>query len=96
MISELMKKVYSDTELKALILNFLMRKVRWGERYFPIDTLANWLGQTVQNNGKNVRRKIDKLAKEGYLILWKRNSTASLNPRMRREIVEYVEKNLEE
>ncbi len=91
-----MKRNYPDGELKALILNFLMRKTRWGERYFPIDTMANWLGQVVQNNGKNVRKKVDELAKEGFLILWKRNTTASLNPRAKHEIVEYVEKNLRE
>jgi hypothetical protein len=96
MISVLMKREYSDQELKALILNFIMRKGRWGEHYFPIDTMAKWLGQVVQNNGKNVRKKVDELAKDGYLILWKRNTTASLNPRAKREIVEFIEKYLVE
>lgn len=96
MISVLMKREYSDQELKALILNFIMRKGRWGEHYFPIDMMAKWLGQVVQNNGKNVREKVDKLAKDGYLILWKRNTTASLNPRARREIVEFIDKYLVE
>lgn len=96
MISVLMKREYSDQELKALILNFIMRKGRWGEHYFPIDTMAKWLGQVVQNNGKNVREKVDKLTKDGYLILWKRNTTASLNPRARREIVEFIDKYLVE
>lgn len=94
MISVLMKREYSDQELKALILNFIMRKGRWGEHYFPIDTMAKWLGQVVQNNGKNVRKKVDELAKDGYLILWKRNTTASLNPRAKREIIEFIEKYL--
>jgi hypothetical protein len=96
MISVLMKREYSDQELKALILNFIMRKGRWGEHYFPIDTMAKWLGQVVQNNGKNVRKKVDELAKDGYLILWKRNTTASLNPRAKREIIEFIEKYLVE
>jgi hypothetical protein len=91
-----MKSEYSDTELKALILNFIMRKGRWGEHYFPIDTMANWLGQVVQNNGKNVRKKVKELSKEGFLILHKVNTTASLNPRMKREIMEYIERNLTE
>lgn len=47
-----------DEELKALILNFIMRKGRLGEHYFPIDTMSNWLGQVVKNNGKNVRKKV--------------------------------------
>ncbi|MEM3136347.1 MAG: hypothetical protein QXW37_06460 [Candidatus Nitrosotenuis sp.] len=96
MISVLMKREYSDQELKALILNFIMRKGRWGEHYFPIDTMAKWLGQVVQNNGKNVRKNVDNLAKDGYLILWKRNTTASLNPRAKREIIEFIEKYLVE
>ncbi|CDI06250.1 hypothetical protein NITUZ_40416 [Candidatus Nitrosotenuis uzonensis] len=96
MISVLMKREYPDQELKALILNFIMRKGRWGEHYFPIDTMAKWLGQVVQNNGKNVRKKVDELAKDGYLILWKRNTTASLNPRAKREIIEFIEKYLVE
>ncbi|WP_048196601.1 hypothetical protein [Candidatus Nitrosotenuis uzonensis] len=91
-----MKREYPDQELKALILNFIMRKGRWGEHYFPIDTMAKWLGQVVQNNGKNVRKKVDELAKDGYLILWKRNTTASLNPRAKREIIEFIEKYLVE
>ena len=96
MISVLMKREYSDPELKALILNFIMRKGRWGEHYFPIDTMANWLGQGVQNNGKNIRKKVKELANEGFLILHKGNTTASLNPRMKKEIMEYIENNLVE
>ncbi|HXG06328.1 MAG TPA: hypothetical protein VNI77_03270 [Nitrososphaera sp.] len=72
-----------DEELKALILNFIMRKGRLGEHYFPIDTMSNWLGQVVKNNGKNVRKKVKELAQDGYLILHKGNTTASLNPQAR-------------
>ncbi len=96
MLSVLMKRVYSDDELKALILNFVMRKGRWGEHYFPIDTMSNWLGQVVKNNGKNVKKKVKDLAKEGFLILHKVNTTASLNPRLKQEIIEYIERNLVE
>ena len=94
MLSVLMKRDYSDEELRALILNFIMRKGRWGEHYFPIDTMANWLGQVVRNNGKNVRKKVKDLAKEGFLILHKVNTTASLNPRLKNEIMGYIERNL--
>lgn len=96
MLSVLMKIEYSDSELRAEILNFIMRKGRWGEHYFPIDTMANWLGQVVKNNGKNIRKKVKELAKEGYLILHKVNTTASLNPRLKREIEEYVQRNLKD
>lgn len=96
MPSVLMKRDYSDEELRALILNFTMRKGRWGEHYFPIDTMANWLAGVVRNNGKNVRKKVKDLAKEGYLILHKVNTTSSLNPRLRKEIMDYIERNLRE
>ena len=89
-----MRREYSDEALKALILNFIMRKGRWGEHYFPIDTMANWLGQVVKNNGKNIKKKVKELANEGYLILQKGNTTASLNPRLKHEIMEYIENNL--
>jgi hypothetical protein len=91
-----MRREYPDEELKALILNFIMRKGRWGEHYFPIDTMANWLGQVVKNNGKNIKKKVKELANDGFLILHKGNTTASLNPRMKREIVEYIERYLRE
>lgn len=96
MPSVLMKRDYADEELKALILSFIMRKGRWGEHYFPIDTMANWLAQVVRNNGKNVRKKVKDLAKEGFLILHKVNTTSSLNPRLRQEIMDYIERNLRE
>ena len=94
MISVLMKRDYPDNELRTLILNFLMRKGRWGEHYFPIDTMTNWLGQVVRNNGKSVRKKVKELAREGFLILHKVNTTASLNPRVKGEIMEYIARNL--
>jgi hypothetical protein len=91
-----MRKEFSDEELKALILNFIMRKGRWGEHYFPIDTMSNWLGQVVKNNGKNVRKKVKELASEGYLILHKGNTTASLNPQAKKQIMEYIDRYLRE
>jgi hypothetical protein len=91
-----MKRDYADEELKALILNFIMRKGRWGEHYFPIDTMSNWLGQVAKNNGRNVRKKIKELASEGYLLLHKGNTTASLNPQAKKQIMEYIEKYLKE
>jgi hypothetical protein len=91
-----MRIEYDDVELRAEILNFIMRKGRWGEHYFPIDTMANWLGQVVKNNGKNIRKKVKDLAKEGFLILHKVNTTVSLNPRLKREIEEYIQRNLKD
>lgn len=94
MVSVPMKREYPDQELKALILNFIVRKGRWGEHYFPIDTMSNWLGQVVKNNGKNVRKKVKELANEGYLMLHKGNTTASLNPKAKKQIMEYIDRHL--
>lgn len=91
-----MKRDYPDEELKALILNFIMRKGRWGEHYFPIDTMSNWLGLVVKNNGKNVRKKVKELAQDGYLLLHKGNTTASLNPQAKKQIMEYIDRYLRE
>ena len=96
MVSVPMKRDYSDEELKALILNFIMRKDRWGEHYFPIDAMSNWLGQVVKNNGKNVRKKIKELAHDGHLILHKGNTTASLNPQAKQQIMEFIDRYLRE
>jgi hypothetical protein len=58
--------------------------------------MANWLGQIVKNNGKNIKKKVKDLSNEGFLILHKGNTTASLNPRMKREVEEYIERNLKD
>jgi len=47
--------------------------------------MTNWLGQVVKNNGRNVRKKVKELAKDGYLILHKGNTTASLNPQAKQQ-----------
>ncbi len=91
-----MKREYSDEELKALILNFIFRRGRWGKHYFPIDTMKNWLSQVVQNNGKNIEKKIKELVNDGFLILHKKKTTASLNPHMRQEIMNYIRSSLRE
>ena len=87
-----MRRDYSDEELKALILNSIMRKGRWGEHYFPIDTMSDWLSQVV----KNVRKKVKDLARDGYLLLHKGNTTASLNPQAKQQIIEYIDRYLKE
>jgi hypothetical protein len=34
--------------------------------------MSNWLGQVVKNNGKNVRKKMKELAKDGYTLFFTR------------------------
>jgi len=76
----------SDEQVKAAILEFLVKKGRWGAHYFPIDTMANWMSRKVERDGKRVRASLKELAKQGYIILHKRGGTASLNPALAPQI----------
>jgi len=80
----------TDAEIKADIMNRLLRKHCWGAKYLPIDTIINWLSKQTKKNGKRVRKCIEELAKEGYTLLHKKGKTISLNPVRSREVVEYV------
>jgi len=64
--------ILTDEEVDAAILEFLLKKGRWGRHYFPLDTLVNWLGRKIGRNGKRVRKRIAKLTNKGYLILHKK------------------------
>ncbi len=70
----------TDEQLRAVIMEFLLQKGRWGAHYFPIDTMINWIGRKVKKNGKRVERTIKDLVKDGYLFLHKKGGTVSLNP----------------
>jgi len=81
---------FTDTEVKAAILSFLDKKGRSGAHYFPLDTIVKWLGRKVKRNGKRVRKCVEELAQEGYILFHKRGETISLNPVRSRDIIEYV------
>lgn len=85
-----MRREYSHSELKALILDWLQRHGRWGAHYYPIDTLVNKLSHAVKNNGKRIRRVVKELIREGYTLVHKGGKTVSLNPPKNQEIAEYV------
>jgi len=80
----------TDSEVKAAILSFLEKKGRWGAHYFPLDTVVNWLGRKVRRDGKRVRKCIEGLVREGYVLVHKKGNTLSLNPARSKEIVEYI------
>ena len=80
----------SDREVKAAILEFLIKKGRWGAHYFPTDTLVNWMGRKVEKEGKRVKACLKELANEGYILLHKKGETASLNPAMIEKIQEMI------
>jgi hypothetical protein len=88
------KRDFTEKQLKAHVLEFLRRQERWGARYFPLDTLVNWIGKGMKRNGKEVRSSIKELVKDSYILVWKRGDTISLNPLHIREINEFVDKYL--
>ena len=85
-------KEWIAEEIKADLMNRLLRRNCWGARYLPLATLVNWLSRKVRRNGRRVRDAVDQLIKEGYLISHKKDATISLNPARSKEIVEYIEK----
>jgi len=87
-----MRRDYSDSEVRALILDWLVRHGRWGAHYFPLDTLVNKLSHAVKNDGKRVRRFVKELVQEDYLLVHKGGETISLNPSMNRAILECIER----
>lgn len=89
------KRELTDVDIKADIMNKLLRKNCWGGKYLPLDSLVNWLGKRVKRDGKRVRRLIRVLVNEGYLLLHKGGKTVSLNPIMSKEVIEYVEKSID-
>jgi len=87
-----MRRDYADSELRALILDWLERHGRWGAHYFPLDTLVNKLSHVVKNDGRRIRRMVKELLDEGYILTHKRGETISLNPTRSKEIAEYIKK----
>jgi len=85
----------TDEEIKADIMNKLLRKNCWGAKYLPLDSVVNWLAKRVKRNGKRVRRIVRELVNDGYLLLHKRGQTVSLNSTMSKEIVDYIERVIE-
>ena len=62
----------------------------WGAHYYPLDTLINSLSQAVKSNGRRVRRIVEELLEEGYILAYKKGETVSLNPSRSRDIVEWI------
>ena len=81
-------------EIKAEVCWRLKRRNCWGAKYLPVDTLVDWLGRLVKDNGKRVHMAIDVLIKEGFLLVHKKRRTVSLNPRKVHEIEALLEEHI--
>ena len=80
----------NDDQLKAAIMEFILKKGRWGAHYYPIDTLVNFLGRKIRKDGKRVKAAIRVLVNGRYLLVHKRGDTISLNPARSKEIMDLL------
>ena len=89
-----MRRDYTDSEVRALILDWLERHGRWGAHYFPLETLVNKLSHAIKNDGKRIRSTVKELLKEEYILPHKGGNTISLSPQRSKEITEYIRNTL--
>ena len=82
----------SDEEVMAMILNFLLKRGRWGGKYYNRQKLTRYLGIQVLNDGKRVGKRLDELLNERLVRQSKKGSTVSLNPHRSAEITAFIEK----
>jgi len=87
-----MKVAISRLEIKAQILNILERRGCWGSCQIPKDTIINWLGKKVLDNGKSVSKVIDDLWQDRLIWYHNKQETISLNPHRKQEIYDYIDK----
>jgi len=75
-----LKREFSDDELMAQIVSYLWDQGAWGERYKNYTQMKNRLSKVVNNNGKNVERKVKMLSSKNWITIKKNGDTISLNP----------------
>lgn len=78
-------------EIEAMILHKLARRGAWGEAYVPHDTLIRHMAKKIKRDEKQVRKIMDSLLQQGFLIPHKGGNTVSLNPSRRAEILRILE-----
>ena len=71
----------SDYEIKKALIEFLLKKGRWGSNYFPLESLINWFSKKVERDGKKVKECIKKLVKSEIFLIHKKGNAISLNPK---------------
>lgn len=89
------KEELTTREIEAAILHKLARRGAWGEAYIPHDTLVRRMAKKIKKDGRRIRKILDVLIKEGYLIPHKGGKTVSLNPSRKVEILMIVKDYLE-
>lgn len=82
---------FNDREIIATIFHKLARKGAWGEAYLPYDTVTRWIMKKIKRDGKRVRKIVDSLVHDEYLIPHKGGKTISLNTGRKGEIVGIIQ-----
>lgn len=76
-------------KLKIHILRKLYRHGKIGESYTPIDNLRHGLPQS-ERNMRIIEETVKGLHSLGFVLLWKKDTTISLNPRALDKIKEII------
>ena len=84
--------ILSDEEVMALILNFLLKRGRWGGKYYNRQRMTRYLGIQVLNDGRRVGKCLEELLNERLVWQSKKGATVSLNPHSSAETTSFIEK----
>lgn len=76
-------------KIKIHILRKLYRHGKIGESYTPIDNLRHGLPQS-ERDMKVIEEIIKELRNSGFVLLWKKNTTVSINPTALEKIKEII------
>jgi len=87
-------KKMTDAQIKALIINYLTRRRRWGNRYYNRQKIVRYLGHDVLGDGKEVSRCLNELANSRWINGKKKGETVSLNMRYLKEIWNHIENHI--
>jgi len=88
-------KKFTDREIKARVLYKLRKKRCWGGKYKPYISVVSWLEAKVRKNGKRVKKVVDRLVKNRYLLARKGGEVLSLNTRKKGKIKRIIDKELD-
>ena len=75
-----MKEEKTAKEIQDSILHYLWQQSAWGERYKNFPDMLKRVSSVITNNGKNTKRQVKILVKDGTVMVKKQGRTISLDP----------------
>ena len=76
----MVKEEKTGEEIQDSILHYLWQQNAWGERYKNFTDMVKRVSSVVINNGKNTRKQVKILIKNGLVLIKKQGRTISLDP----------------